>query len=92
MGAGKGKGMAYDYTIERAELFTDEGQRTFIEFWERCLGKLKLSGEVRMQEIMGSGSSWTQLACADRMIELGRIREITGNDVWGQNRVFVLNE
>jgi hypothetical protein len=46
-----------------------------------------------MQEIMngsGGGDTWDMLACMDRLVELGEIREVTMNgDVAGQHRVFV---
>jgi hypothetical protein len=45
-----------------------------------------------MQEAIlnaGGGDSWTMLACVDRLVELGEIREIVQADVPGQYRVFV---
>lgn len=82
--------MGYNYEDERSELFTDAGQRLFLEMRDRAQRLLREAGAVRMSEMMrgSSGSSWTMLACADRMIELGEIREIT-TDVAGQDRVFV---
>ena len=48
-----------------------------------------------------SGTSWTMLACLDRMVELGEIREIREREVLGpyndviegpaQHRIFVAN-
>ena len=38
-----------------------------------------------------SGDSWTMLACLDRMVELGEIREIRQGHVVGQCRIFVTN-
>ena len=33
--------------------------------------------------------SWMMLACVDRLVELKEIREVTGNNVAGQHRVFM---
>lgn len=35
------------------------------------------------------GHDWEALACMDRLVELGELREITGPNVMGQHRVFV---
>lgn len=83
--------MAYNYLDEKAELFTDEGQRMFLKIRDRVLELLQLAGSVRMQEAISgtSGSSWQMLACIDRMLELGELRELTGSNTAGQYRVFV---
>jgi hypothetical protein len=87
--------MAYSYQEQRSRLFSEEGQRLYIGFRDRALMLLKQAGAVRMQELMrlpvgiGSADGWDILACADRMIELGDMREITGPNVAGQHRVFV---
>lgn len=81
----------YNYNEQKSELFTDEGQRSFLRIRDRVRELLKLSGAVRMQEALtGTGSNWTLIACVDRMVELGELREI--NQVErpaGQYRVFV---
>lgn len=84
--------MPYDYRTQRAELFTERGQIMFLEIRDRVKRLLSQSGAVRMEEaIKGtSGVSWDMLACVDRMVELGELREITaGIQVAGQQRVFV---
>lgn len=84
--------MAYDYEIERPKVFTDEGQRKFLKVRDHVHCLLDKAGAVRMQEAMSatSGDSWVTLACVDRLVELGEIREITDSgDVLGQHRVFV---
>lgn len=86
----------YDYQTERPALFTDEGQRAFLAIRDKTHQLLELAGACRVQEIMPAGSSSsfrTFLACIDRMVELGEIREITSPKiVWGQYRVFVSNK
>lgn len=83
--------MSYTYERQRQGLFTDEGQRKFLEIRDHVHGLLKQAGAFRMQEAMiGSGDSWLMLACVDRMVELGEIRELAQfGSVAGQHRVFV---
>jgi hypothetical protein len=80
----------YNYETEKKELFTEYGQVMFLEIRDNVKVLLKKSGAVRMQEAIAgsSGSSWTMLACIDRMVELKELREITGSGVAGQHRVF----
>lgn len=82
----------YDYTKEKAEIFTDEGQKLFLAIRNKTQRLLKLAGAARCQEMTSgsSGSSWTMLACVDRMVELKEIYEVTPNGkVYGQHRIFV---
>jgi hypothetical protein len=82
----------YQYSKEKGRLFSDEGQRMFLKVRDFVQDALKKAGAVRMQEAIGAaggGDSWTMLACVDRMVELGELREVTTGNVAGQNRVFV---
>ena len=83
--------MSYQYQVEKAALFTDEGQRKFIKVRDQVKRLLEQSGAVRMQEALSGvyGDSWTALACVDRLVELGEIRELTNSNCAGQHRVFV---
>jgi hypothetical protein len=83
--------MSYSYEAEKANLFTDEGQRMFIKMRDTTFRLLRDAGAVKMSSMMSgvTGDSWTMLACADRMVELGDIVEITPKTVAGQDRVFV---
>ncbi len=83
--------MSYCYQTEKAEVFTERGQVLFLMIRDKANAFLKTAGAFRMQEVIHdcTGSSWTMLACVDRLVELGEIREITGDDVAGQHRVFV---
>ena len=80
----------YTYEGEKRALFTEEGQVMFLKIRDNINRLLESAGAVRMQEAISvvTGSSWTMLACVDRMVELGEIREITGQGVAGQYRVF----
>lgn len=80
----------YKYSEAKPRLFTEDGQKMFLAIRDNVHRLLKLAGAVRMEEAMcGGGSSWDMLACVDRLVELGEIREITNGDVAGQHRVFV---
>ena len=81
----------YNYETERHEVFTENGQVMFLKLRDRIDALLAKAGAVRLQEAMAeiTGPGWTILACVDRMIELGEIREITDASVAGQYRVFI---
>lgn len=83
--------MGYNYEEAKPFLFTDEGQRLFLKIRDNTQRLLKEAGAVRLNEaaLNNTGSSWHMIACMDRMVELGEIREITKDDVMGQHRVFV---
>ena len=83
--------MSYSYQHERPWAFSEEGQVQFLAIRDRINRLLTLAGACRMQEITlhQTGSSWQMIACVDRLVELGEIREITNGDVCGQHRVFV---
>jgi len=82
----------YKYEDLKESIFTDEGQRRFLRVRDFVKKTLATAGAVRMQEairVAGCGDSWEMLACVDRMVELGEIREITQANARGQDRVFV---
>lgn len=84
--------MSYDYGTERPRLFTDSGQRMFLQVRDAAAKLIKEAGAARCQEILRgvTGDSWQMLACVDRLIELGEIREIVQPaGVPGQYRIFV---
>lgn len=85
--------MGYDYQAERVAIFTEDGQRMFLSIRDRVKRLLDASGAVRMQEAISgeTGSSWEMLACVDRLVELGELREISQQGCAGQFRVFVRN-
>ena len=82
----------YEYENEREKLFTDQGQRLFLKIRGNALALIDKAGAARMSEIISVavGNSWEMLACVDRMVELGELKELTDkNKVVGQYRVFV---
>jgi len=80
----------YDYPTEKKAIFTEDGQKMFLAIRDNVQSLLAKAGAVRMQEAISgqSGSSWEMLACVDRLVELGELKELT-HDVAGQFRVFV---
>lgn len=85
--------MAYCYTTERPFIFTEEGQIMFLRVRDKAQELLKLAGAVSASRLIaaaGSGSSWSMLACIDRLVELKEIEEIP-NPISraGQHRLFV---
>lgn len=82
----------YRYEEMKSRLFDDEGQRMFLKVRDFVHKTLATAGAIRMQEAMsaaGGGDSWAMLACVDRLVEMGEIREVSQSGVAGQHRVFV---
>jgi len=82
----------YKYSDVKPEIFTEDGQVLFLAIRDNVFDLLKKSGAVKMGNAIAKtvGSSWLQMACVDRLVELGEIREITENQhAAGQHRVFV---
>ena len=81
----------YSYDEEKSNLFTEDGQVMCLKVRDKTAELLKKAGAVRLQEAISgcTGDSWTMLACVDRLVELGEIREVTNGNVAGQHRVFV---
>jgi len=82
--------VSYCYKTERPWIFSEDGSRQFLRIRDRVNRLLDTAGAVRMQEAINDecGSSWEMLACVDRMVELGEIRELTDEHAPGQWRVF----
>ena len=81
--------MSYNYQVEKANIFTEDGQVMFIKIRDNIQSMLRTSGAFTMGKAMkGTGSSWTMLACVDRLVELDELKEIN-TDGRGQERVFI---
>ena len=84
----------YHYEEQKHSLFTDKGQRLFIAVRDSIKQKIKISGAITMMKAMelpegiGAISGWELMACVDRMVELGELRELPTTGP-AQNRVFV---
>lgn len=81
----------YSYAKQRKVVFTDEGQRMLFSIRDRVKDLLAESRAFTLDAaIKGQlGNSWDMLACVDRLVEMGEIREITYGEVAAQDRVFV---
>lgn len=82
--------MAYEYTIERSKLFTEEGQKLFLRVRDNVQKHLSQSGAVSaLKALEGiTGDSWQHIACLDRMVELGEIVCLSPNPVWAQHKIY----
>ena len=81
----------YDYQTEKPRIFTEDNQQDFLKVRDNVQRLLDIAGAVKMGKAIEviSGDSWLQMAYVDRLVELGEIREVTDEDVAGQDRVFV---
>jgi hypothetical protein len=77
--------MSYSYERERPGLFTEEGQVRFIKVRDKVKSLLETAGAFRLAET--GIASWEDIACIDRMVELGELVELR-RECWGQYRVF----
>jgi len=91
--------MCYKYEKIKPKIFTEENQKLFLGIREHVKRTLAISGAITMIKAtilpkgVGGADSWTQMACVDRLVELGEIREICQNQsVFDQERIFVLVE
>ena len=80
----------YKYEEQKQNIFTEEGQAMFLKIRDKAHELLGIAGAFKIGYVISgnSGDSWDMLACIDRLVELGEIREIE-QKVSGQNRVFV---
>lgn len=84
--------MMYYYGEHKKEIFTENGQRLFLAIRDKCRDILSKSGAITMGKAISdqTGLNWTMLACVDRLVELGELREIEQvESVASQNRIFV---
>ena len=87
-----GKLLVYKYSNFKREIFTEAGQVSFLSIRDNVNSLLGQSGAVRMKEGIGheAGLAYLQMACVDRMVELGELREVAIPAGTSQyNRVFV---
>lgn len=86
--------MSYSYEQERAKVLAPERQDQFIHGRDRLLKAIEPTGAIlwmKAMQFFNTGSSWTDMACVDRMVELGDLRRVHQNGrVSGQYEVFVV--
>ena len=80
----------YKYQDLKPTIFTEEGQMVFLEIRDTVKKILKQSGAISMGSAMsGAGDSWKRMACVDRLVEIGELKEIKYGECAGQHRIFV---
>lgn len=82
----------YDYKEEKQYVFTDKGQRHFLFIRDLVHRFLKESGAFQMSNAMklgptGAATNWEMMACVDRLVEIGEIKEIKQDDL--PYRIFI---
>ena len=84
--------MTYNYQTERSNIFTEDGQVMFLKIRDRAHMLLEISGAAMMGDIIKecTGSSWTMIACVDRLVELKELLEVPNpHGRAGQFRIFI---
>lgn len=82
--------MMYSYQAMRSTVFTEEGQKRFLLIRDTAQKPLAQSGAVMSGKLLvGGGDVWKMMACIDRLVELGELREIPQERCAGQHRIFV---
>ena len=84
--------MSYNYTQERAFVFTEPGVKMLFAIRDKARELLKVAGAFREQEVHSgtSGDSWNMLACVDYLVERGEIRRIFSEGA-RQHNIYVAN-
>lgn len=86
----------YNYDMERDKIFSEEGQRLFLGIRDNCKRMMSVSGAftmgnaIKLPNGIGAADSWSMMACVDRLVELGEIREVTtAAPCAAQYRIFI---
>ena len=82
--------MSYRYQDVKPSVFTEEGSVMFMKIRDRVRRLMRKTGALTCGAATRGtlGNMWTMLACVDRLVELGELREV-GSAGPGQDRVFV---
>lgn len=81
----------YSYTELKPTIFTEKGQVRFLKIRDHATELLEDAGAFMLRNCISvvHGDSWERIACVDRLVELGEIKEVTKHGVPWQLRVFV---
>lgn len=80
----------YNYETEKPKVFLEENQKMFLGIHEKAKELISVAGAARCDKIIAeqSGDSWTMLACVDRLVEIGEIKEVPQITCRSQDRLF----
>lgn len=80
----------YNYPEVRPEIFTDSGRQKLEVIRQKVSQHLGNSPSITLvQAISGAlGDTWVNMACVDRMVELGELEEIDVRAKIAQDRTF----
>jgi hypothetical protein len=85
--------MSYSYPEERARLFTEEGQATFIVVRDTCRKLIEKAGafqSIKAGRDLKCYDTFELLACLDLLVERGELRYVHGPEgVAGQDWTFI---
>lgn len=83
--------MIYDYKQMRDGVFAEHNQKLFLQVRDKTYSLLREAGAARLLNIMYglTGDTWLIIACVDRLVELGEIKELSGTPQAIQYRVFI---
>lgn len=78
----------YNYQTEKPKLFTEDGQADFLKVRDKSKQLITQAGAFQAWAAMGTGDSWFNLACLDRLVEMGELRKIDNNYA-AQHWIFI---
>ncbi len=84
---------SYAYSKLRDTTFTEDGQVMLLKIRDYAAKAIEMSGVVTMGRLLSgskvTGDTWQMMACVDRLVELGELREVKQlHEVSGQHRIF----
>lgn len=79
--------MSYSYATQRPNVFTESGQKMFLQIRDKAKELIARSGAASCDKIICgcSGDSWDMLACVDRLVELGEFVRDSEHTKQGQS-------
>ena len=82
--------MSYDYETEKPKVFLEHNQKMFLRIRDNADHLMGTAGAAMLGHIISgvSGDSWEQMACVDRLVEIGELVEIKYGACAGQRRIF----
>jgi hypothetical protein len=85
--------MSYSYEVEKQQVFKAENQKAFLGIRDNAKKIIGISGCATMGKLISHNEgpdSWFGLACVDRLVEMGELKEIAYGECAGQYRIFTM--